>query len=92
MSPRGSSLIARIALEHPARPPREILAELIASEKTIAGVARALGESRSIVRAALDAFGLYAAAPVGSEAHAAATRRGLAARREVMGPAPAPKA
>jgi len=80
MSPRGSSLIARIALEHPTRPPREVLAEILVSEKTIAGIARGLGESRSIVRAALDAFGLYAAAPVGSEAHAAATRAGMASR------------
>lgn len=77
----GSTLIARIALEHPGRPPREVLAEFLAQKKTIAGVARALGEARPCVRAALDAFSLREAAPVGSEAHAEATRAGLAAKR-----------
>jgi hypothetical protein len=80
---RGYALIARVALEHPTRLPRDVLADVFDREKTIAGVARALGTERVYARTALQAFGLLEASKV-APAMSEATRAGLAAKRKAI--------
>jgi hypothetical protein len=74
----GYHVIARLALEHPDRRPRDVLKEMIDREKTLAGLARHLGANRPTVRAALEAFGLRPGGPCSPEVHAEATRLGQA--------------
>jgi hypothetical protein len=82
----GHNLIARLALEHPDRRPRDVLEEMLKREKTLAALSRALGVNRPTVRAALRGFGLRQGGPCSPEAHTEATRAGLARAKSKSGP------